>query len=239
MPRIFIGIALLLCSCSLWGQFDFGVRAGGLYGGPIPTKIDPDSSDGRPGTGLSAAVWASYEISDRVRVRAELGYAWKGADYSLLIRTDTNVTLELLPGVVDTVPSFYFADVTGSMSLHYLELPIFLQYETLPGLSLDAGINLGFLLGGSDEGTAEIQIGEGGIFEDTLTSFQNYPVDLQSFDFGLLLGATYDFDFGLQLQLRGYRSIRGLYRKGFFDEQGLDGNRMYHTQFYLGAGWRF
>jgi len=30
-----------------------------------------------------------------------------------------------------------------------------------------------------------------------------------------------------------------LYRKGFFDEQGLPGNRNFHTQFYLGAGWRF
>ncbi len=240
MKKILFLACAFFVTQTTWGQeIDWGVRAGAIFGGPIPTNVSPDSSDGTPGWGPSLAVWASYALTPKLKVRAELGYSYKAADYSLLIRTDTSVTLELLPGIVDTVPSFYFADVNGSLGLHYLELPIFIQYETFPRLHLNAGINLGYLLAGSDDGTADIQIGEGGIFEDTLTTFANFPDELQRFDLGVLLGSSYTFDFGLELEIRGYRSLTGLYRKGFFDSQGLPGNQNFNTQVFLGAGWRF
>ena len=239
MRRLFPFAFFLLMVSSLHAQsLDWGLRAGLLYGGPVPTEINADSSEGKPLVGPSAALWGSWQISEKWSLRAELGYAMKGANYEQIIRNDTNIVLELIPNVFDTLPSFYVAFVEGSMKLHYLELPVFLQFESLPGLDVNLGLNPAVLLGGSDAGEARVQIGEGGLFEDTTTVFENLP-EMQRFDLGLMAGATYQFGFGLQLEIRGYRSLRGLYRKGFLDEQGLKGVRMYHTHGYFGVGWRF
>ena len=39
-----------------------------------------------------------------------LAYAFKGATYQQLYRNDTMMPLQILPGVVDTVPTYYYAD---------------------------------------------------------------------------------------------------------------------------------
>lgn len=238
MQRILISLLFLAFAGSATAQYSrMGIRAGILYGGPIPTEINKDSSEGVPKITLSLALWRDWQFANRWSLRNEIGYAAKAADYQQIIRNDTNVAIELLPNVIDTLPSFYVADVNGSMRLHYLELPFFAQYKPTKNLSLNFGLNPAFLLGGYDRGTALIRIGEGGIFEDELTEFENKP-EIQRFDLGLMAGATIDFKFGLQIEIRGQRSIRGLYRKGFLDEKGLDGVRMYHTQGFFGLGWR-
>ena len=236
---LFIGLWWGLAAPGVAQDLDYGLRLGGLFGGPIATNVPPDSSEGTPAWGPSGAVWVSYPVTERLRLRAELGYAWKGASYGLTLRQDTNVVIEFLPGVQDTVPSFYVADIAGRMALHYVELPVLLQYAVGWGITADAGVNVAYLVAGQDTGRARIQIGEGGVFEDVVEPFDNYPTELNRLDVGVLAGMSYGFDLGLELQLRGYRSLRDLYRKGFFDEQGLPGNRNFHTQFYLGAGWRF
>lgn len=239
MPRFSLFLSTFFIFLGLHSQgIDFGLRAGLLYGGPVPTEINKDSSSGGPIAGPSVAAWGAWKMNEKWSLRAELGYALKGADYQQIIRNDTLVELELIPNVFDTIPSFYVANVSGSMRLHYLEAPIFLQFEAFPGLQVNLGFKPAFLLGGSDAGEARIQIGEGGVFDDTTAVFENLP-DMQGFDLGLMAGATYSFDFGLQLEIRGYRSLRGLYRKGFLDQQGLEGVRMYHTHGYFGVGWRF
>ena len=220
------------------GDFNWGVRAGVIYGGPIPNEVDPDSSEGAPGLGPSLAATFSYQLTPRLRLSAEVGFSLKSVEYGRLFRQDTLVPIELLPGIVDTVPSFYYADVTGKMGLYYLEIPILADYQIRERWRLQGGINTSVFVGGKDEGQAEIQIGEGGIFEDRTFEFENSE-DINRVDFGFVLGSAYEFPTGFWIGVRGYRSIRDLYRKGFLAAQGLGDTRLYQTQFYLNAGYWF
>lgn len=236
-------IALFLALGCLVGQISaqnvhFGLRAGILGGGPIPNESNPDSSSGSLGVGPSFAVRASFDIGEKWSLHSELGYAFRGATYAQLYRKDTMVTLELIPNVFDTVPSFYYADVNGKMNLHYLELPLFFQYHATQRLRAQGGILPAFLLGGSDKGTAEIQIGEGGVFDDTTTVFNNIG-EMNTFDFGVFAGVSYVLPAGFWVEFRGSRSLTRLYQKGFLANRGFENTRLYHTQFYLGVGYRF
>lgn len=219
-------------------DFSFGLRAGVLFGGPIPNESNPDSTDGQPGIGPSLALVFGYQLTPRLRLTAELGYSFKAVEYARLFRKDTLVEIELLPGITDTVPSFYFADVAGKMSLHYLEIPLLLDYQIKNRWRVKGGINSSFLLGGKDLGSATIQIGQGGVFEDTTVVFDNIN-DIKRIDFGFVLGGSYEFESGWWIEARGYRSIRDLYQKGFLAGQGLGDTRLYQTQGYLSLGYWF
>lgn len=241
LPCLFI---LLACCCQqVLSQtnedLSWGARLGVLYGGPIPsTALDPDSSSGKPGLGPSFALSARYELSPKWSLTAEVGYAYKGVAYGQLIRQDTNVTLELLPGMVDTVPSFYFADVAGIMKLHYLEIPLMVEFHPKSWMSIKAGFNSALLLGGQDAGTAEIQIGDGGIFQDTTITYENID-GINRFDGGIVVGGAVELPSGWWIEVRGYRSLRNLYKPGYLASQGVREAQLYHTQGYLGVGYRF
>jgi Outer membrane protein beta-barrel domain len=233
-------LGLFFLSHAIWAQspWQWGLRAGGMYGGPIPAESDPDSSSGKAAFGPSGGAFVSYALSERWRLQVGLDYALKGAQYQQLLRNDTLMPLQILPGVTDTVPTFYYADVQGKMSLHYLDLPLLVQWRATKRMWLQFGPYGSALLGGKDAGTIDIQIGDGTIFPDTTTAFDNIG-EIRRIDFGLCLGGSYELDNGLFVEMRAQRSLRGLYRKGFLSSQGLAEIPLYHTQFYLGLGWRF
>jgi len=239
----FLIILFATCIQSIKAQtneaLDFGARLGLLYGGPIPsTALNPDSSSGSPGLGPSFAVSAHYALSKKWHLTAELGYAYKGVEYGQLVRQDTMVTLELLPGIVDTVPSFYFADVNGSMKLHYLEIPLMVEFHPNDWMRIKAGFNSALLLGGEDAGTAEIQIGDGGVFQDTTITYENID-GINRLDGGIVLGGGVELPSGWWIEVRGYRSLRNLYKPGYLASQGVREAQLYQTQGYLGVGYRF
>jgi hypothetical protein len=238
-----IGIIILCmaaCFSSSWGQSRHHVGAwGGIqYGGPIPSKVDPDSSGGKAALGPSLGVFWSMDLGEKWRLNAGLGYAFKGAEYWQTVRQDTMMPMEILPGMHDTVPTYYVADVKGKISLHYLEVPLTLQYKLGKSMWLEGGLYGAFLLAGKDPGTSDIQIGDGTLFPDTVLVFDNFR-EMNRVDVGFSLGGMYCFKQGLFIELKAQRSIRGLYRKGFLSEQGLEEIPLYHTQMCLSLGWRF
>lgn len=231
--------ALLLAGFHLPAQsLEWGVRAGLLAGGPIPVISNPDSSSGSLGLGPSVALHLSWQATDKWSLCAELGYAYRGADYSQLYRRDTSVVLELIPGFYDTIPSFYYADVNGTMKLHYLELPVFARFAATERWRAQGGLVPAFLLGGEDAGDARIQIGEGGIFNDTIVGFNNLS-QINRFDLAAFAGMAYVFPAGWWIEFRGQRSLIRLYQPGFLAARGFPDQRLYHTQFYLGLGYKF
>ncbi len=241
MKRFWLGLGfVLLLSHGLWAQspWQWGVRGGVMLGGPIPAKSNPDSSSGKLAVGPSVGGFVEYSLAERWRIHAGLAYAYKGATYQQLYRNDTLMPLEIFPGVVDTVPTFYYADVNGKMALHYLDLPILAEWRATKHMWLQGGVYASALLGGSDKGDIQIQIGNGQVFPDTTTTFDNIQ-EIQRIDFGVTLGGRYEWKQGPFIEFRAQRSLRSLYRKGFFASQGLDEVALYHTQFYIGLGWIF
>ncbi|HEX2898490.1 MAG TPA: outer membrane beta-barrel protein [Bacteroidia bacterium] len=241
MRQLWIGLGLVfflangLAAQSAW---HWGIRGGMMLGGPVPSKSNPDSSSGKLAVGPSAGIFLERSMSERWRIHAGIAYAYKGATYQQLYRNDTLMALEIFPGVVDTVPTFYYADVNGKMALHYLDLPILAEWRATKRMWLQGGLYLGALLGGKDAGDIQIQIGDGQLFPDTSTTFDNIQ-EIQRLDWGLALGGRYEWEQGPFIEFRAQRSLRGLYRKGFLASQGLDEIALYHTQFYFGLGWMF
>jgi hypothetical protein len=188
--------------------------------------------------GPMAGFSVNYQLKEKWRLSGGLGYAMKGASYWQDMRRDTMMPLEILPGVTDTVPTYYIAEVEGQMRLHYLEIPVSIQYVFGPHSWLTAGIYGGVLLAGKDVGTSQIQIGDGTLFPDTTLVFDNFP-EMNRLDLGFSLGGGYAFESGLFIEMKAQRSIRGVYRKGFLSSQGLVEIPLYHTQFCMSLGWRF
>lgn len=234
-----VGFVLLLANGLLaQSAWHGGLRGGVMLGGPIPSKSNPDSSSGKLAVGPSGGGFVEYGISERFRLQAGLGYAYKGATYQQLYRNDTMMPLQIFPGVVDTVPTFYYANVEGKMALHYLDLPILAEWRATKRMWLQGGVYASALLGGKDAGDIQIQIGDGQLFPDTSTTFDNIH-EIQRFDFGVTVGGRYQWGKGPFIEIRAQRSLRSLYRKGFFASQGLAEVALYHTQFYVGVGWTF
>jgi Outer membrane protein beta-barrel domain len=232
------GILLLGATAVGQSPWQWGLRGGVILGGPIPATSDPDSSSGKLAVGPSGGAFVSYQLADRWRLQAGLAYAFKGATYQQLYRNDTLMPLELFPGVVDTVPTYYYADANGKMGLHYIDLPVLVQWRAAKHMWVQAGPYFSALLGGKDVGTVDIQIGNGQLFPDTTTVFNNIG-EMRRLDLGLCLGGSFELENGFFIELRAQRSLRGLYRKGFLSSQGLPEIPLYHTQFYAGVGWRF
>ena len=218
--------------------WQWGLRGGVILGGPIPAQSNPDSSSGNLAIGPSGGLFVSYNLAERWRLQVGVAYAFKGATYQQLYRNDTMMPLQILPGVLDTVPTYYYADASGKMSLHYIDLPILVQWRATRHAWVQFGPYLSGLIGGKDVGKADIQIGDGLLFPDTTITFDNIG-EIRRLDMGLCLGGSYELDNGLFFEMRAQRSLRGLYRKGFLSSQGLPDIPLYHTQFFVGLGWRF
>lgn len=240
----FLRAFLLLSAVALAGNtlaqspWQFGMRAGAMLGGPIPAESNPDSTDGSVLVGPAGGAFLAYGAGSRWRFELGLHYAMKGATYHQLYRNDTLMPLEIFPGTVDTVPTYYYADVNGRMRLHYIDLPLTAQFCLTKRAWLHLGGNASVLLGGKDAGTADIQIGDGTVFPDTVLIFDNIG-EIRRLDAGLALGGSYELPMGLGFEFRAQRSLVGLYRKGFMASQGLEEIPLYQTQFCIGIRWRF
>lgn len=238
--RTFALLAFIGCVCVAHAQspVQFGLRAGAILGGPVPAKSDPDSSDGSLLVGPGGGAFVAFQAAPRWRFELGLHYAMKGATYQQLYRNDTLMPLEIFPGTVDTVPTYYYANANGRMRLHYLDLPLTAQFSIAKNAWLHLGGYASVLLGGKDVGTVDIQIGDGTVFPDTTISFNNVA-EIRRVDAGLTVGGSYELPMGLGFEFRAQRSLVGLYRKGFMSSQGLEEIPLFHTQFYIGLHWRF
>jgi hypothetical protein len=219
-------------------DLSFAVQAGVIAGAPVPNRIDRDSSSGKIKAGPFAGMSVRYRLNDNWSVNAGVNYSMKGAMYSSLSRKDTLVEIEIIPGVKDTVPTFYTASVNGNMTLHYLEIPLQVKRKTGKAFYILAGISPGVLFSGSDTGSVDIVIGEGGFFDDTTLSFQNYP-SIRKLGLSLEAGGGVCFAKDFFVEVCFTRGLIGLYRAGFFEGSGQEIKNLFHTQMRLSVGYSF
>jgi hypothetical protein len=214
------------------------VRLGGIYGGPLPNQPSIDSTAGKPVLGPIAALALQQKISRAFSVEVGLQYSFKGASYFQLLRRDTLVELELIPGVKDTIPTFYTAAVNGRMTFHQLEIPVLAQAKMGRHFFAVAGLSPSFSVAQTDTGNVHIVIGEGGFFEDVDSTYDNDAL-LRKWGVVATLGGGFESDLGWRIELRAHRSLTGLYDPAFFNSQGMPGLNLFHTQVSLTAGWNF
>jgi hypothetical protein len=97
---------------------------GGVVGGLVASQVDGDTYSGFNKTGGIGGVWVSTELARKVAMRLELYYIGKGSR-----NTSTN------------------PDSSYKMVLHYIELPIMLEYHINKKMYFDAGVGFAYLFG--------------------------------------------------------------------------------------------
>ena len=171
MQRIIFTAIFASFTTTAFAQVSFGIKAGPMLSNVITQDYDTISFD-RPNSRFSYVLgaFAMIELSEKLTLQPELLYANKGT------------------GAFDRS----FGRPEG---IHYLNLPILLQYDLWRGLKVGVGPELGFLLN------------------------QDLPI-VNDFDLGINFGASYMFSDRWLVDIRlnsGVTDVSDVELGGLFD----------------------
>lgn len=166
--RIIIPAFLFCISFSLMAQkFE-----GGLIGGIVASQIDGDFLGGYNKVGYTFGGWVAHPLTDDFDIHGELRYIQKGK--------------AKLPVPEEAI-------ISETTRLHYLQLPVMLQYQLQTQWFLEGGLGLGYLFG--------YNFLEGG----TPLNEEDYPIQSDEFYYAelcFLLGVGYHISDKLAVNLR-------------------------------------
>ncbi len=142
-----------------------------------------DVEDANSKIGVAVGGFVEIKVSDKFSVQPELLYSTQGAK--------SEYSEDFGGGIV--------VNTEETWRLSYLNLPIMAKYYVADKFSLEAGPQVGFLLGSEQEAESSVTFG-GQTESETVT------VDAKDFtssiDFGFNIGAGYDFTENLSAGLR-------------------------------------
>lgn len=204
-------------------KISYGLRAGMIFGGPIPTEMSKENK-GNPKLGTVFGLWLEKDVGSGFSIRHEVSLAYKGVDFSAeIFDRDTLVPIMQF----DTVPTTYDVFVNGEMRFLYLDLPIFISFNIPKITRLSIGIMPSFLLTGKYEGKANIIVGEGG-FKDTTEKFNTFN-NINKFDFSICLGGGHQLFNDLIFSVYASRSIINLSKSGTKSTRYANVGKLYNT----------
>lgn len=146
---------------------------GGILGGVLASQIDGDFLGGYNKIGVTFGGWVSHDITDEFKMHGELRYIQKGK------------------AKIPVPEEFIIGETTR---LHYVQLPLMLQYHLKTQWFVEGGFGLAYLFGYDflEDGTL-------------LSNEENYPIQPDEFyyvEFCFLLGAGYNINDKLAVNLR-------------------------------------
>jgi opacity protein-like surface antigen len=162
MKKLLIIIVLFLPQAVFAQRFN-----GGILLGLTASQVDGDSYAGFDRVGLQGGVFVNTFLFRNTAVQMEIKYAGRGARKKTS-ETDTEIY---------------------KLNLHYIDLPVLLQYEVQKRILAEAGIITGYLFGASGEDN-------GGKLD------RDYLVDFKKFDLNWLLGLRYRFNKNISAGIR-------------------------------------
>lgn len=123
-----LGGLVLICASAVGQKFD-----GGIYAGINTSQITGDDLAGYDKLSAAFGGFARRSFNERWAMTMELGYLGKGSRKNISPR--------------DSVPTFYL------LRLHYIEVPLMVQYTWKEQLTLEAGPSVGVLFKWYEEDT--------------------------------------------------------------------------------------
>jgi hypothetical protein len=241
MKKIFLILFLYFASLSgqeniIQKKWNWGVRGGLSAGAPIPNKLE-ENEDGELGIGPLAGAFVKYHFTNNLYVEANLYYDSRGnSPYTKQYRRDTIVNVKF-GSTTTQLPTFYNAWVAGELKLRYLTLPIIASWKLKKWIALQIGSQINYLLKASDKGTAKIIVGEGGVVDDIYREYQNAN-DINTWDYGGNTGISFYFFPELELQIRYSKSIRSIYRDGFFKDNNQVERKFLNSNFQISVNYQ-
>jgi len=132
MKKLILSIALLLFSAVAFAQASFGLKAGGMLSTRVTNSLDHNLDIAK--LSFVGGAFYSFPISEQFGLQVELLYANKAIElerrrWVQLVRED----------------------------LHYLNLPVMLQYKPKERLTLELGPEVGYLIGQKQVATVGTQ----------------------------------------------------------------------------------
>ncbi len=213
-------------------NINFGV--GFNYGGPLPTEFI-DSTSGNPIVGLMAGMSYSIPLSKHFSFSMGLFYSFRGVEYSQSFTRDTLFTL-VFNGVSGQVPSYYTAYVNGSMRLHYIDIPLLVNYR-IGKFQVIFGPYFSVLVAGKDAGNLRVVIGTGVLIDDYKDEYDNFKV-IRKVEQGLMIGSIMPFYKNFSIETKVSRSFFSLYSPGELPDRGQGGGKMFNTFMHLGLVYK-
>ena len=169
------------------------------------------------------------------RLQPNLSLSVKGLSiYGSYVR-DTLVEIDF-GGQQGLIPTFYTADIKGSMSLIYLDLPVFLTYSLFSRSYMFICAQASLLLGGEYYTDAHVVVGEGGFYDDVEEHFDMYP-EVNEVDFSVCLGGAYKIFNDLAFKVYATRSFIPFNKPGTGNPD-ITGN-LYNTYFMTSLSYDF
>lgn len=170
--------------------------------------------------GWRAGVEASYQLTSRFALAAELKYSLQGVKYDDVdIPEHTTHYSKLDRTIISNI----------SLSQHYLQLPLLARYYVLPGLAVQAGLQPGYCI--SSKLNCDINYG------GKTVDIPNHKVDyLSKFDLSIPVGISYEAK-GVVLDARYNIGLTNVNKEPFIKGMPTPSSR--NSVIEISVGYRF
>lgn len=171
MKKIILSVAAIFAFGVVSAQeTKFGVKAGLNL-----ANLTGDVENASTKVGFNVGGFVEIKLSDKFVFQPELLFSAQGAksDYSVDYGAGENEKFE------------------STVKLNYLNIPLMAKYYVADKFSLEAGPQLGFLM--SAKADTDYTYNDGDGFTESVSTSVDVKDSFKSIDFGLNLGAGYDF----------------------------------------------
>lgn len=205
MKRIVLASMVAMAAVTSLSAQQLGWSYGVKAGANFATVVGDDVDDASMRTGFVVGAFAENRMTDLFGVSAELLYSQQGTKTSL---SEDGVAVDL------------------TAKFDYINIPILANLYVAKGLTLKAGIQPAFKINAEAEMKAKYQ----GQTESISSDMDN----VNTFDFAIPVGLSYQFDFGLLIDARYNISATNV-----FKSEGGESVSARNSVIQVTAGWRF
>lgn len=204
-------LSALIVNCSPAQKLTVGPKLGFNIGAPLPLGNIPDGAKGTPLACHNLGVFASYEISDKFSIQAELLYNRKGAQFTTPLDSmpyTDHLQHPLYPEIWYDIETFFNGTADGAFDNYYLELPLILSYKIGKSRwSVMTGGYYGWLKQTETHATATGYVGYDPALREEVLDFAE---NTRSYDYGALIGSTWKASDRININVRisfGFKSV--------------------------------
>lgn len=239
---LFFAALFSFVALSYGQELNYGVKIGGNLSnlvGDYPNNPDEYTSlNNKSKLGFHIGGFLEYQINDKFSLQPEL-----------LLSTQGN-KLEIIEEFYDSYyDELYKESLTQNSKYTYINLPIILKYQIIDNLNIEFGPQVGFLVSAkadleyedhtspSDNESITIDLLKDGTYEFLGETIQ-VKKGLNRLDFGLNLGASYDFSDNIFIQGRYYRGLSKV-DKNSTNVMDYSSWNLKNSIFQISLGYRF
>jgi len=204
--KIIFIITFALLSSSISAQTYFGFKVG--FNG---SNIGGDNNLKGIKPAMHVGAVAEIQVSDLFSIQPELLYSIQGS------QKKNDVSQQNLPPSVQASRGERESYIKNNN--HYITLPIMVKYFVSDFISIDAGPQVGYL-----------------VFAKTSNGWEEWTDtkdSLNAFDYGVNLGASYEMDNGMNINIRYNYNFANIYKSNNFDFKANN------TNIQVSLGYKF